>query len=270
MIKWFKKNYILIIRLCYIIPILVAAGISIYHVIKFYNLTNSISWAIYLSIGVEIAALSALAGMTVKINKFVYFPFLVVTFIQIIGNVFASYLYIDITSKEFKSWMELISPVFNMMGLENYNDVMFHKRFLGIISGIFIPVISLSFLHLLVSFNESIAEEKNKKNYDTDINKNDIQSDNKNNLLKDNNEQTDSNLIVEASPINNETSEKTINDKNLTVEAPPINNETSENTIKNLNNIPPIPTSKTKKQLTKQDIDQIIKNQKVKINGIKN
>jgi len=49
---------------------------------------ESIAWAIYLSIAVEIAALSALAGVSVKLGKFIYFPFILVTLIQFVGNLF--------------------------------------------------------------------------------------------------------------------------------------------------------------------------------------
>lgn len=157
--NWFKRNYKNIIRISYIIPILVAAGISIYHVITWYDMTNPFSWAIYLSIGVEIAALSALAGMTAKMSKFVYVPFIIVTFIQILGNVFASYQYIDVNGHLFKSWVELFDPIFNSFGWVENGDIMTHKRILGILGGIFIPLISLSFLHLLISFNDKT--EKN-------------------------------------------------------------------------------------------------------------
>jgi hypothetical protein len=161
MSDWLKRNYKTIIRISYIIPILVAAGISIFHVISWYDITNPISWAIYLSIGIEIAALSALAGMTAKMSKFVYVPFIIVTFIQVLGNVFASYQYIDVTGEGFKAWVELFNPMFETFGWVENSDLMTHKRILGILGGIFIPLISLSFLHLLISFNDK--EEKDPK-----------------------------------------------------------------------------------------------------------
>jgi len=170
--NWFKRNYKTIIRISYIIPILVAAGISIYHVIRWYNITNPISWAIYLSIGVEIAALSALAGMTAKMNKFVYVPFLFVTLIQLIGNIFASYMYIDINGTAFKAWVELFNPMFESFGWVTNGNLLEHKRILGILAGAFIPLISLSFLHLLISFNDKEEKEKTiKKNKDVNIKK---------------------------------------------------------------------------------------------------
>lgn len=160
LIMWLKKNYKTIIRLTYIIPILFAAGVSIAHVITWYGITNPMSWAIYLSVGVEIAALSALAGMTAKMSKWVYVPFFIVTFIQLIGNVFFSFQYIDVNSIHFKSWVELVGPLFEGVGMVTPGNVVQHKQWLALLSGGLIPMISLSFLHLLISFND---EEYNKQ-----------------------------------------------------------------------------------------------------------
>lgn len=151
---WLKKHYKTIIRLSYIIPILFAAGVSIAHVVTWYGLTNPFSWAVYLSVGIEIAALSALAGITVKMNKWVYFPFIIVTIIQFIGNVFFSFQFIDVTNKVFLSWVDLVNPLFDSIGMANANDLQSHRRWLALFAGGLIPIISLSFLHLLIKFND--------------------------------------------------------------------------------------------------------------------
>jgi hypothetical protein len=159
-INWIKSNREKVIRISYIIPILIAAGISVYHVVAWYGIMNPIAWAIYLSIGIEIAALSALAGMTTKMTKFVYFPFFIVTLIQLIGNIFATFEYIDVNSSTFKDWVLLVEPIFSSMNLVEEGDILGHRRFLAILGGSFIPLISLSFLHMLVSFNENSSNEK--------------------------------------------------------------------------------------------------------------
>ena len=61
--NWFQKNFKTIIYTAFLIPILAVAVVSISHVTKWYGLSNPVSWAIYLSIGIEIAALSALAAI---------------------------------------------------------------------------------------------------------------------------------------------------------------------------------------------------------------
>ena len=155
---WFGDNYKSIIRFTYIIPILFVAGVSIAHVISWYAMTNPISWAIYLSIGIEIAALSALAGMATKLNKAVYLPFGIVTFIQFIGNMFFAFQFIDVTSELFKDWVLLVDPIFNMVSMNDTGDIDGHRRWLAVFGGAMLPLISLSFLHLLVKFND---KEKN-------------------------------------------------------------------------------------------------------------
>lgn len=164
--NWFQKNFRTIIYISFLVPILTVAFVSISHVTKWYGLSNPFSWAIYLSIGIEIAALSALAAISARMGKKVYFPFGIVTLVQFIGNIFFAYQYIDVNSQSFKDWVDLVDPIVSMMGV---GDVAGHKRFLALFAGGMLPLISLSFLHMLVKFEE---EDKNGfpiKNSDEDI-----------------------------------------------------------------------------------------------------
>jgi hypothetical protein len=119
------------------------------------------SWAIYLSVGIEIAALSALAAISAKMGSKVYFPFGVVTIIQFIGNIFFAYQYIDVQSQTFKDWVDLVDPVVVYFGIES-GDSIGHKRILSLLSGGMLPIISLSFLHMLVKFEEENKTEDDK------------------------------------------------------------------------------------------------------------
>jgi hypothetical protein len=154
---WFHKNYKTIIILAFLIPIITVAVVSISHVTQWYSISNPFTWAIYLSVGIEIAALSALAAISANMGKKIYFPFGIVTLIQFIGNIFFAYSFIDVTASSFKSWVELVSPLLEMTGVEP-TDFIGHKRFLAFFSGGMLPLISLSFLHMLVKF----SEEENK------------------------------------------------------------------------------------------------------------
>ena len=62
--NWIKKNLKNIVATAFVIPILLVAYVSISHVTSFYGLSNPFSWAVYLSVAVEIAALAALAGVS--------------------------------------------------------------------------------------------------------------------------------------------------------------------------------------------------------------
>lgn len=150
---WINKNYKTLIITAFLIPIITVALVSISHVTKWYGISNPITWSVYLSIGIEIAALSALAAISANMGKKVYFPFAIVTLIQFIGNIFFAYSYIDINGESFKMWVELVSPLLEFMGVEP-TDFVGHKRFLSLFAGGMLPIISLSFLHMLVKFTE--------------------------------------------------------------------------------------------------------------------
>jgi phosphoglycerol transferase MdoB-like AlkP superfamily enzyme len=163
--NWFQKNFKTIIYVAFLVPIITVAVVSISHVTKWYGLSNPVSWAIYLSVGIEIAALSALAAISAQMGKKVYFPFAIVTLIQFIGNIFFAYQYIDVASQSFKDWVDMVDPIVSYLGVES-GDPVGHKRFLALFSGGMLPIISLSFLHMLVKFEE---EEKKKVTPNLDI-----------------------------------------------------------------------------------------------------
>lgn len=156
--NWIQKNFRTIIYISFLVPILTVAFVSISHVTSWYGLSNPFSWAVYLSIGIEIAALSALAAISAQMGSKVYFPFGIVTLIQFIGNIFFAYQYIDVNSQSFKDWVDLVDPIVTYLGVES-GDYIGHKRFLSLFAGGMLPIISLSFLHMLVKFEE---EEKKK------------------------------------------------------------------------------------------------------------
>ena len=151
--SWFSRNYKTIIISAFLIPIITVALVSISHVTKWYGISNPVTWAIYLSIGIEIAALSALAAISANMGQKVYFPFGIVTLVQFIGNIYFAYSYIDVNTDSFKSWVELVAPFVEFMGVDP-TDFVGHKRFLAFFAGGMLPLISLSFLHMLVKFTE--------------------------------------------------------------------------------------------------------------------
>jgi hypothetical protein len=163
--NWFNRNYRTLIISTFLIPIITVAVVSISHVTKWYGISNPFIWAAYLSIGIEIAALSALAAISANMGKKVYFPFGIVTLIQFIGNIYYTYFFIEIDSKSFISWVELVSPLIEFIGVES-TDLIGHKRFLAVFSGGMLPLISLSFLHMLVKFTEEDRLKFSNKNKD--------------------------------------------------------------------------------------------------------
>jgi hypothetical protein len=151
--KWIQRNLRNIIATAFVIPILLVAFVSISHVTSFYGLSNPISWALYLSVGIEIAAISALAAVSVRMGNFIYFPFIIVTLIQMVGNIFFSFSFINESSDEFKDWISMVGGLFENMGVDK-TDVDSHKLILSFLTGGLLPIISLTFAHMLVKFSE--------------------------------------------------------------------------------------------------------------------
>jgi len=157
--KWLQSNLNNIIVGSFLIPILLVAFVSISHVTTLYSLSNPFSWAIYLSVAVEIAALAALAGVSAKFGKFIYLPFGIVTFIQFVGNFFYSYSHININSQDFKDWVDMISGLLETLGVDP-TDVTSHRRILAFITGGLIPFISLTFAHMLIVYSSKIQTKE--------------------------------------------------------------------------------------------------------------
>lgn len=147
--QWVKDNPN---RTMFLVPILLVAGISISHVVSWYDIANPINWAIYLSVAIEVAAMTALVAATNRIKGGVWFMFILVTIIQMIGNIFFSFKEIDANGDLFKSWVELTSPLWEMLGSDP-GDIISQKRWLAFLEGGLLPVISLTSLHFFTKYD---------------------------------------------------------------------------------------------------------------------
>jgi hypothetical protein len=153
--NWVKNNPN---RTMFLIPIILVAGISISHVVAWYDIANPINWAIYLSIAIEVGAMTALVAATNKIKGGVWFMFGMITIIQMIGNIFFSFKEINETGELFKSWVELTSPIWELFGTEP-TDIVGLKRWLAFLEGGLLPIISLTSLHFFVKYEGNKKEE---------------------------------------------------------------------------------------------------------------
>jgi hypothetical protein len=156
LISWIRsRNRDKVIRNSFLLPILLVVAISISHVTTWYDIGNPIAWAIYLSIAIEVFALASVSAASIKMNRFsIWFLFSLVTSVQIIGNVFFTYNDISVTGSYFKSWVELIQPVFPEWSAID------HKRFLALIQGGLLPVMSLTALHYYIKFGDKADKEE--------------------------------------------------------------------------------------------------------------
>jgi hypothetical protein len=111
--------------------------------------------------------MTALVAATNKIKGGVWFMFGVVTLVQMVGNVFYSYKEIDSEGELFKSWVELSSPFWEMLGT-SATDTIALKRWLAVLSGGLLPIISLTSLHFFVNYESAEKEEGKKTEIITD------------------------------------------------------------------------------------------------------
>ena len=158
MLNWFKEHKKGIIRGMFLVPILLVMVISISHVVSWYNIANPFSWAIYLSVAIEIAAMSSIAAASVRVKGGVWLVFIIVTLVQFIGNIFFCYNEINANSPEFKSWVELTGPIFESLG-SDITDTIAQKRWLALLEGGLLPIISLASLHFFIKYG-GIDDEK--------------------------------------------------------------------------------------------------------------
>jgi len=157
--SWIKNNPI---RTLFLIPIILVAAISISHVVTWYSIANPINWAIYLSIAIEVGAMTALVAATNKVKGGVWFMFGLVTFIQMVGNIYFSFKEIDTSGELWLSWIELTTPVWDMVGTE-LTDTLALKRWLAFLEGGLLPIISLTSLHFFVRYDRNQTEEIDKE-----------------------------------------------------------------------------------------------------------
>lgn len=165
---WLQRNLNNIIVTSFLIPILLVAFVSISHVTTFYNTSNPLTWAIYLSVAVEVAALAALAGVSAKFGKFIYIPFGIVTLIQFVGNFFYSYSYINPDGPQFIEWVDMVSAFFEPLGIDP-TDTVAHRRMLAFLTGGLIPFISLTFAHMLIVYAGKLQTEKTEEPTQTNL-----------------------------------------------------------------------------------------------------
>ena len=122
---------------------LLVSIISTIHVVDFFRLSNPEWLAISLAIGFELGAAASLAALITldKMNKtMVWALFIVITGMQMQGNMYYAYTYI----KNYQGWVEL----FNIVEWEPIAQ----KRLLAGVSGAILPLVALGFIKSLVDY----------------------------------------------------------------------------------------------------------------------
>jgi len=150
-----RKKYIktLIIILFLAVPTF-SSFISTIHLINLFSLGNNTWISIILSLVYEIGSLAAFVTPFVltKLNKpLLWSVFIILVFLQILGNVYYSFEYINIQLISNPQWLDSFKE------LSTYfvgNDISQIKIFLSSLISVPIPLISLFFLKAVISYIE--------------------------------------------------------------------------------------------------------------------
>jgi hypothetical protein len=171
-LNWIKKNQDVVLRMVYSIPVILAVVVSINHAITWFEISNPSYWSVFLSISVEIVALTTLVALILGKNTFsVVSTFAIITIVQILGNIFFSFNYISEDSMLFQSWVKFVDIIFT----ESELTMDKHKFYLATIQGSVVPLLSLLSIHLIYSLK--LKEDKIIKNnvIDTVVEKTEIE-----------------------------------------------------------------------------------------------
>ncbi|MCL2311217.1 MAG: hypothetical protein FWC41_01820 [Firmicutes bacterium] len=162
--KWFNDHKEGILKSVYALPIIFAIGISIFHCIEWFEISNPALFAVALSIGIEVAAATTLVALLFGRMTFsIVMTFILVTLYQMIGNIFFSFHHIDENGELFRTWVAFMSII---LGEGSEWTTITHRFWLSVMSGAIVPLLSLLSLHLISTF-----ELKNKKEKPVEVEK---------------------------------------------------------------------------------------------------
>lgn len=146
----------------------ISAAISTIHLLNLFDLGNANWLSILLSIAFEIGSISAFLMMSEFKQRHTFlkwFIFLILFFMQIIGNIYYSFEFINISLKENPLFLESfteLANVFIMMFREDPLTTSGSKFLLSCLVGLPVPIISLAFLKARMNL-DIINEEENLK-----------------------------------------------------------------------------------------------------------
>ena len=107
---------------------------SFFHVMEYWTLTNKMPFYIITAIATELVIIGSMFG--IRYTWVGWLPFILGVFVQGVGNIFYSYINIDIETDYFKAYVELFKPWFELAYGDEL-DITNYKRVLAYSNGIF-------------------------------------------------------------------------------------------------------------------------------------
>jgi len=140
--------------------------ISTIHIVEFFGLGNQTWMAIILALAFEIGSIASLMTLAVldKINRFaVWFIFIVLLAMQMLGNVYYTYDFISGSMASNATWIQSFVDLVEMMTMQKL-EPRSTKFILSLLIGLPIPIISLAFLKSVSDYLKPENKESNKEN----------------------------------------------------------------------------------------------------------
>lgn len=139
------------------VPIL-ASLISTIHLIDFFSLGNPTWMSTFLAITFEIGSIASFVALSPNVMKkvkknLIMFIFFVLFLLQLVGNVYFSFDYVNQQLLTHSSWMNTFIEMFFLQ-----EDPIMAKFILALIIGLPIPLVSISFLKSLVNYLDDFTK----------------------------------------------------------------------------------------------------------------
>jgi len=151
-----KINWLKVATVTFFLSIPLASSIiSTIHIIDFFELGNPSVMALVLAGVIElgsIASLLALANMHKLKMAWIWFIFVILFTLQIIGNIFFTFKFVSEAIITQPKWLQIFTEFMQVIGLVESAETGLMKLILSLIIGLPVPLISLSFLKSTVDY----------------------------------------------------------------------------------------------------------------------
>jgi hypothetical protein len=154
-----KERFYTITNLFFILTILIASFASLFHVRGFWLTTNEFFWATALAGATGVGIIGSM--MASRYTAWTYVSFAIIIIMELFGNIYDAFKFIDITSENFIAWKQLVEPIFEMIYVmpkgESIPDVIY-MRWIACIQGSFIPLLVAIVFHMWMKIRKSYIE----------------------------------------------------------------------------------------------------------------
>jgi len=153
-----KKQYLNGTNFTFILVVLLASFTSLVHVTSFWTMTNSLLFAVILSICTGFSIIGTMLAS--KYTRWSYGAFLLIMLMELLGNIFHAFVNIDVKSDKFVGFKNLMDPVFTIIYSDPQIDLVY-MRWIACIEGGFIPILVAIMFHMWMEINNDKIKNVN-------------------------------------------------------------------------------------------------------------